>query len=159
MKRISDHLLWRFNEWRRRVIIRSIGAIGEGSHVGGSSIIYSPDKLSIGARTTINEGALIMAAGGITIGDDVMIAAGCRITSSTHDKDPGRRSTLIYQPIRIEDNVWLGISATVLPGVTIGRDAIVGAGAVVTRDVAPGATVVGVPARPITDSDSTRPTA
>ena len=66
-----------------------------------------------------------------------------------HDFDPAKRSTAYPAPIVVEEDAWIGSSVTVLPGVTIGRGAIVGAGSVVTKDVAPYTIVVGVPAKPI----------
>ncbi len=94
---------------------------------------------------------VIYAEGGVSIGSDVLIAAHCTIASVTHPTDPDERRTgrREFAPVRIEDGAWLGAGAIVLPGVTVGRDAIVGAGAVVTKDVPPGETVVGVPARQV----------
>ena len=86
-----------------------------------------------------------LAAAGTQIGP------GVQILTADHPRDPvERRAGLEFgRPIRVGANVWIGGAALILPGVTVGDDAIIGAGAVVTRDVAAGATVVGNPARPI----------
>jgi acetyltransferase-like isoleucine patch superfamily enzyme len=85
----------------------------------------------------------------VTIGDDTLIASHVAITSLTHDPRADLYSASQQsRPIVIGRNVWIGTHAVILPGVTIGDGAIIGAGAVVTRDVAPRAVVVGVPAAP-----------
>jgi acetyltransferase-like isoleucine patch superfamily enzyme len=149
LTKLADHLLWRFDDLRCKQIRRSLKSCGEGSLVRETAVIYHPDRCDIGSRTLVVGGTVIYAEGGVSIGSDVWIAAQCTISSVTHPTDPDERRTgrLEFAPVRIEDGAWLGAGAIVLPSVTVGRDAIVGAGAVVTRDVPPGATVVGVPAR------------
>ncbi len=107
-------------------------------------------NIRIGRDVFINQGCRLDDIGGITIGDGVMIGPGVRLISSGHPLDPAeRRSRITAAPIRIERGAWIGAGAHVLQGVTVGEDAVVGAGAVVTRDV-PAATLVGgAPARPI----------
>ena len=84
------------------------------------------------------------------IGNDVMIASHTVITSLTHDPDASiYRETLIKKKVTIKDNVWIGAGAIILPGITIGEGAIIGARSVVTKDVPPNVIVVGVPAKPI----------
>jgi maltose O-acetyltransferase len=85
----------------------------------------------------------------VTIGDGTQIGPGVQILTADHPRDPAqRRAGLEFgRPIAIGANVWIGGGAIILPGVTVGDDAIIGAGAVVTRDVRGGATVVGNPAR------------
>ena len=86
--------------------------------------------------------------GGIEIGDDVMIGPRVSLLTSGHPLDPGRRrKQIVAAAIAIERNVWLGAGATVLQGVTVGSDAVVAAGAIVTRDVPPRTLVAGVPAQ------------
>jgi Acetyltransferase (isoleucine patch superfamily) len=88
--------------------------------------------------------------GGITIGNDVMIAAHTIISSQTHDPNaPLFRETQIMKPVVIEDNVWIGSGAIILPGVHIGTGSVIGAGSVVTKDVPPGSVVVGGPSKVI----------
>ena len=86
-----------------------------------------------------------MSAGGITIEDDVMIAANVSLITNNHDFQD--RAVLTCKPVVIKRNAWIGVNATILPGVTIGENAIVAAGAVVTKDVPANALVGGVPAK------------
>ena len=111
-----------------------------------------PGTIEIGAHTGIGDYTIVNSVGSITIGERVMVAAGCHITDADHNFDgleamqtQGRRA----EPVVIEDEVWLGAGVTITAGVRIGKGAIVGAGAVVTRSVEPFQMVAGVPARPI----------
>lgn len=151
-QRLRAHASWRFGEWQRQAVERSVGHLGTGATIGPRVVIHSPDRLAVGNFSHINNLTLIFAHGGVTIGAHVLVSGGCNITSVSHEKDPLARresdgAAMTCAPVRIEDDVWLGAGAIVLPGVTIGRGAVVGAGAVVNRDVPAGATVVGVPAR------------
>ena len=85
--------------------------------------------------------------GGITIEDNVLIGPKVNLITENHPLDPTDRKTLICKPIVIKRNAWIGAAATILPGVTIGENAVVAAGAVVTNDVAPNTIVGGVPAK------------
>ena len=108
------------------------------------------DKIRIGADTYINRGTMLDAHQKIWIGERVMIGPGCYITDSDHGSDPGRcvkEQAMVLGEVVIEDEAWLGARVCVLRDVTVGRGAIVAAGAVVTKDVAPGAIVAGVPAK------------
>jgi acetyltransferase-like isoleucine patch superfamily enzyme len=112
--------------------------------------VYSEHGLSIrvGRNVFINQGCTLNDIGGIEIGDDVLIGPRVSLLTAGHPLDPvRRRRQIVAAPIVIERNVWLGAGATVLQGVTVGADAVVAAGAVVTRDVPPGMLVAGVPAR------------
>ena len=95
----------------------------------------------------INSGCRFQDQGGITIGDGVQIGHNVVLATLNHDPDPANRSQVIPGPIEIGRNVWIGSNATVLPGVCIGDNAIVAAGAVVARDVPADTVVGGVPAR------------
>jgi acetyltransferase-like isoleucine patch superfamily enzyme len=96
----------------------------------------------------VNQGCRLDDIGGIELGDDVMLGPGVRLVSSGHPLDPARRRHQVTAaPIVVGRNVWVGAGATVLQGVTIGDDAVVAAGAVVTHDVPPAVLVAGVPAR------------
>jgi maltose O-acetyltransferase len=109
-----------------------------------------PDKptICIGSHTVINRGCVLDGRGGLHIGDNVSISPGVWVLTSQHDmNDPYFRQT--FGRVLIDDYVWLGSRATVLPGVSIGTGAVVAAGSVVTRDVEPYSVVAGVPARPI----------
>jgi len=89
-----------------------------------------------------------MDLGGISIGNDVMIGPKVNLVSAGHPTEPAqRRNGIVKQPIAIGNNVWIGAAATILPGVTIGENAVVAAGAVVSRDVPANTIAAGVPAR------------
>jgi acetyltransferase-like isoleucine patch superfamily enzyme len=107
--------------------------------------------IKIGRHCIIGESAIIRGQGGVVIGDNVIIAPHVQIMAVDHVFDDPTRP-IIEQGIRalgieIEDNAWIGSGAIILDGVRIGRGAVVGAGAVVTRDVPPHTVVAGVPAR------------
>ena len=105
-------------------------------------------NLRFGRNVFVNHGCTAMDFGGIEIGDDVMIAPNVQLISSGHPLDPEtRRRSMTCAPIRIGRGVWIAAGATVLQGVTVGEDAVVAAGAVVTKDVPPRTLVAGVPAR------------
>lgn len=104
--------------------------------------------LRIGDRTYLGHGVHVHALDPVTIGSGCVLADGVLVGSSDHDRDD-RHQVHGTGPIVIGDRVFIGQRAVVLGGVTIGDGATVGAHAVVTRDVAPGQTVVGIPARPV----------
>ena len=105
-------------------------------------------NLRFGRDVFVNHGCTAMDLGGIEIGDDVLIGPNVQLISSGHPLDPAtRRRSITTAPIRIGRGVWLAAGATVLQGVTVGEDAVVAAGAVVTKDVPPRTLVAGVPAR------------
>lgn len=104
-------------------------------------------NIRIGRNVFVNQGCHLSDIGGIDIGDDVMIGPRVNLITSGHPVDPSaRRAGVTAAPIRIGRNVWIGAAATILQGVTIGADSVVGAGAVVTRDVPEAVLVAGVPA-------------
>jgi maltose O-acetyltransferase len=107
---------------------------------------------SIGPRSWINRHCCLDLRGGLEIGADVSISPEVMILTSAHDVNHPHFA-LTVAPVVIEDNVWIGSRATVMPGVRIGRGAVVASGAVVTRDVDPLTIVGGVPARPIGTRD------
>lgn len=104
-------------------------------------------NIRIGKRCWIQQGCTFFDRGGITLGNDVFIAPKVNLITINHDPNPDNRSATYGRPIVIEDKAWIGINATILPGVTIGYDAIVGANSVVTRDVPPMMVVGGNPAK------------
>jgi acetyltransferase-like isoleucine patch superfamily enzyme len=118
--------------------------------ISGDSVPHS--KIQIGACTYINRNTFIDAALLISIGRHSAIGPNCYITDHDHGTElelPPLAQPLISKPTQIGDRVWLGANVTVLKGVTIGNDAIVGAGSVVTRDIPERAIAVGAPAKVI----------
>ena len=125
-----------------------------GSFAVSSGRIFDDPEFRIGNRTFIGAGCVFSVAKSITVGDDVLIAGGCSVSDySAHPLDPDRRiaggqvDPEDVRPVRIENKAWLGRGATILPGVTIGEGAVVGAATVVTKDVPPGHICVGNPGR------------
>ena len=125
--------------------------------VGVGAVIRPPfqcdygSNIHLGAGCFINFNAVILDVTMVTIGAGTLIAPGVQILAADHPREPDvrRRGLELGRPVTIGCNVWIGAGALILPGVTVGDDAIVGAGAVVTKDVAAGSTVVGNPARPV----------
>lgn len=95
----------------------------------------------------INAGCKFQDQGGIYIGENCLIGHNVVIATLNHGIQPADRATLYPQKVVIENNVWIGANATILPGVTIGQNAIVAAGSVVSKNVAPNIIVAGVPAK------------
>jgi acetyltransferase-like isoleucine patch superfamily enzyme len=125
--------------------------MGEGSYVAAPIQGTCFDQVKIGKRVFVNSNILLMARGGIVIEDDVQIAANVQLLTNNHD--PYNRSILTCKPIYVRKGAWIGAGATVVPGIEIGKHAIVGAGSVVTKDVPDYAVVVGNPAKQIKTLD------
>ena len=134
----------------RSALLRELfGAVGDGTVVKPRFLCDYGFNIRAGRNLFVNYDCVFLDVAPIDIGDDVQIAPAVQLYTATHPIDPAvRRSGLESgRPIRIGNNVWIGGGAIVLPGVTIGDDAVIGAGSVVTRDVPAGAVVVGNPAR------------
>jgi len=136
--------------------LRSAFAELIGKPVGARFMLIPPFStdyglnISVGDDVFINQHCHFMDMGGITIGNEVMIGPKVNLISAGHPLSPAdRRRAVTAKPIVIGNNVWIGAAATILAGVTVGSDAVVAAGAVVSRDVPPGTLVAGVPARPV----------
>lgn len=110
------------------------------------------NRVKLGKGVFINHSAILSASGGIEFEDGVMVAPGVRIATINHDMNE-RHTTYTYGKVTVKKNAWLGMNVTVCPGVTIGRYAVVAAGAVVTKDVPDYAVVGGVPAKIIRMQD------
>lgn len=123
-----------------------LGALGTGSRIRRHVVIRSPRSVCIGEFASVGEFVHIWGAGRVTIGNRVLIASHVAITSQTHRLEMTRHHENVLNPVVIEDDVWIGAHAVILPGVTIGHGAVVGAGAVVRHDVPPQSIAVGVPA-------------
>ena len=140
---------------RGALLDQLLGAVGPDVEVRAPFHCDYGTYIRIGARTFVNFGLVALDVMPITIGDDVQIGPNVQLLTATHPLDPALRRARweAGEPITIGDNVWLGGGVIVLPGVSIGEDAVVGAGAVVTRAVPPGAVAVGNPARVIRSVD------
>ncbi|MGB2336435.1 MAG: acyltransferase [Alcanivorax sp.] len=125
--------------------------VGDGCQIAADCVIHGPVRL--GQRVSLNHHvSLEGGAAGIDIGDDTRIAAYCTLFAFNHGMDADRRvreQPVTSRGIRIGCDVWIGARAGIVDGVTLGDHAVVGMGAVVTRDVPPWTIVAGNPARPI----------
>ena len=130
------------------------GNIGENSTITTPFSGVAFDKMKLGNNVFINSNCLAMARGGITIEDDVMLAGNVQLLSNNHDEY--ERQIITCEEILIKKGAWLGAGATILAGVTVGKYAIVGAGAIVTKDVPDYAVVVGAPAKVVKTLDKDR---
>lgn len=119
--------------------------MGEGSRVIAPLTGVRFHEVKIGKNVIVMNGCLMMAAGGITIGDETQIAANVQLISNNHDLED--RNVITCKPIKIGRRVWIGAGATILPGVIIGDNSVVGAGSVVTKEVPANTIVAGNPAR------------
>lgn len=140
----------------RRGILRSFGAaVGSGTLIGSGVRVAGPRGLAIGSRVTISRGALADARGGLVIEDGALVGFESILLSWTHRFDDPTTAILEQGfeggPTRVGRSCWLGARSILLPGVTVGEEAIVGAASVVTRDVGRSVIVAGNPARPIRD--------
>jgi len=139
---------------RRSYYKKRLREVGEGLTIFSNVIIDSPDRIKMGKNVHINHGCIIDASDGeIEIGDNVLIGPYCVLRAANHvfsnpnipiieqEHEPGK--------IIVEDDVWIGAHVTVVPNVKIGRGSVIGAGAVVTKDIAPFSIAVGVPAKKI----------
>jgi maltose O-acetyltransferase len=148
----------------RTALLRAAGfRIGSFSGIMGALDVTGPgnvtELLSIGDRTIISGplhvdlGAPVRIGNGVNLGHDVWLL------TIDHEIGSGERrcGPSLAAPVTIEDGAWIGSRVTVLPGISVGRGAVVAAGAVVTRDVRPNTLVAGVPARFVRDLDSAPP--
>lgn len=134
---------------RRRILEELLGSLGDGTEIRPPFYCDYGSHTHVGARTFVNFGLVALDVAEIRIGDDVQIGPYVQLLTATHPLEPEARRAKweSAEPIAIEDNVWLGGGAIVCPGVTIGADTVVGAGAVVTRDLPAGVLAAGIPAR------------
>lgn len=113
-------------------------------------------NITLGENVFINSGCRFQDQGGITIGNGCLFGHNVVIATLNHDLNPEKRKNLIPKPIKIGCNVWIGSNSTILPGVTIGDNAVIGAGSVVTKDVPDDMIAVGNPAHVIRSIDENR---
>lgn len=123
--------------------------VGQNNYFWFPIEMFGKSNISIGNNCVINSYVHIWGDGGIEIGNNVMIASHVSITSLTHDYNETdmRNAQIIKKKVIINNDVWIGAGAIILPGITIGRGAVVGAGSVVTKDVPEYAIVVGNPSK------------
>lgn len=152
-------------EVREELLSAVVGSAGPGASFEPTFRCEFGVNISLGARFFANFDCVMLDCAPIVIGDDVLIAPKVGLYTANHALDARERAegACWAEPIAIGDRVWIGGGVTVLPGVVIGDEAVIGAGSVVTRDVPSGAVVAGNPARVIrmvTDEDRTgyRPT-
>jgi maltose O-acetyltransferase len=136
-------------EARRRILAELLGSLGEGTEIRPPFYCDYGRHTHVGARTFVNFGLVALDVAPIRIGDDVQIGPYVQLLTPTHplEPEPRRAKWEAAEPIAIGDNAWLGGGVIVCPGVTIGVDTVVGAGAVVTTDLPPGVLALGTPAR------------
>ncbi|GGB96532.1 sugar O-acetyltransferase [Dyadobacter sediminis] len=124
-----------------------------GMSIDQSTTIFPPfytnfgHFISLGKNVFINHACSFLDMGGIVIEDNVMIGPRVNITSETHPLEPADRKALIPKAVFIRRNAWIGAGATILPGVTVGENAVVAAGSVVSRDVPANSVVAGIPSK------------
>jgi acetyltransferase-like isoleucine patch superfamily enzyme len=128
-----------------------------GAKIDESTTVFPPFHtnfgrfIQLGRNVFINHACSFLDLGGITIEDDVMIGPRVNITSENHPVETARRKTLVPGAVVIKRNAWIGAGVTILPGVTVGENAVVAAGAVVTKDVPQNTVAAGVPAKVMKD--------
>lgn len=134
---------------RRQLLTDLLGSLGEGAEIRPPLYCDYGHHITVGARTFINFGLAALDPATITVGDDVQVGPYVQLLTPTHPvaAEPRRAKWEAAQPIAIGDNVWLGGGVIVLPGMTVAENTVVGAGAVVTRDLPANVTAVGNPAR------------
>ncbi|MGP5290989.1 DapH/DapD/GlmU-related protein [Brachybacterium tyrofermentans] len=150
--RITGELNGSYHEPAR---VRELLAELTGAEIDESVTLFPPftsdfgKNIDLGRRVFLNAGCRFQDQGGLHIGDDCLIGQNTVIATLNHDLAPSRRGDLHPAPVTIGNNVWIGANVTILPGITIGDDAVIAAAAVVTKDVPAKALVVGSPARVI----------
>jgi maltose O-acetyltransferase len=134
---------------RRELLLERFAAVGDGAVIRPPFHCDYGFNISLGAGVFLNFNCVILDVVKVMIGERTQIGPGVQILAADHPRDPvGRASGLEFgRPVRIGRSVWIGAGAIILPGVSIGDDALIGAGSVVTRDVPAAATAFGNPAR------------
>ena len=151
---ISSSVIFYGHHTLRRILKHSI-SIGKNCGIGENVIIrcFGKGKIVIGDNVSINENTIIYAGDGVTVGKNVIFGTNCYINDTNHEfkktKVPMIKQGWTAKKIVIEEDVWLGANVTILDGVKLGKGCIIGAGAVVTKDVEPYAIAVGIPAKKI----------
>jgi maltose O-acetyltransferase len=134
---------------RRELLVERFAAVGEGAVIRPPFHCDYGFNISLGAGVFLNFNCVILDVVKVTIGDRTQIGPGVQILTADHPRDAAERSSGLEfgRPVNIGCNVWIGGGAIILPGISIGDAALIGAGSVVTHDVPAGATAFGNPAR------------
>ena len=137
------------DEARRDLLSERLAEVGPGTVIRPPFHCDYGSNIRLGPDVFLNFGCVILDVVKVTIGDKTQIGPNVKILTADHPRGAAEREAGLEfgRPIRIGRNVWIGGGAILLPGITVGDDAVIGAGSVVTRDVPAGATVVGNPAR------------
>ena len=143
---------------RHDLIQRILGRTGQRLHIEPAFWCDYGNNIEVGERFYANHNCVILDCAPVRFGDHVMIGPNCGFYTACHPIDPTQRNQGVEfaKSITVGSNVWFGGSCTVLPGVTIGDNCVIGAGSVVTRDIPANSVAVGNPCRvlrPITDAD------
>jgi maltose O-acetyltransferase len=138
---------------RRELLQQLLGRVGPDVVIRPPVYFDYGSYTTIGARSFLNYGAVILDVGRVVIGDDVQIGPNVQLLTPTHPMhaDERRAGWEAQKPVTVASGVWLGGGVIVCPGVTVGEDAVVGAGSVVTRDIPPRVFAAGNPCRVIRD--------
>jgi maltose O-acetyltransferase len=137
------------DEERHSLMVERFASVGDHAVIRPPFFCDYGYNISLGAGAFLNFNCIILDVEPVSIGEGTAIGPAVQILASDHPRDHGLRKQRVRfgRPVTIGANVWIGGGAIILPGITIGEDAIVSAGSIVTRDVAAGVTVVGNPAR------------
>lgn len=152
---VTKKLLVQMNNSADPEEIRTLLGQITGAKIDENTVIFTPLYINYGKHTKIGKNVFInfdctfLDLGGITIEDNVMLAPKVSLLSEGHPVAPDARQSLMVRPIHIKRNAWIGANVTILPGVTIGENAIVAAGAVVSKDVPDNTIAGGIPAKVI----------
>jgi acetyltransferase-like isoleucine patch superfamily enzyme len=131
--------------------------IGDGSRIEAGCDLVAYGALEIGPRAFVGRGSILVATDRISIGTDALIAAYVTIRDQDHSIGQGQpfnQQDLVMAPVVIGDNVWIGTKASILKGVRVGSNAVIGAHALVNGDVADGAIVGGIPAKVLRNNEA-----
>ncbi|AHI24733.1 maltose acetyltransferase [Komagataeibacter xylinus] len=128
-----------------------LGAVGENACIRPPFHCDYGYNIFLGRNVFLNFNCIVLDVVPVRIGDGTQIGPGVQILAADHPRDPALREKMLEsgRPVTIGRNVWIGGGAIILPGITIGDHAIIGAGSIVTRDVPSGVTAAGNPARPL----------
>ena len=145
-------------ETAQALLRRLLGAAGEGLRIEPPFWCDYGWNITVGRNFYMNHGGVILDAGGVSFGDDVLVGPQCGFHTSGHplDAEARRRGLEYARPIRVGSGVWFGAGCHVMPGVAIGDGAVIAAGSVVTQDIPAGVLAAGVPCRvlrPVAEAD------